>query len=237
MIGVLESRRKKAKNWEEEDYYDSDEDNFLDRTGTVERKREQRMKQAGKLEEKIETYSTLVSFSSLYVIISFNIRVCLLIYLTLFQTEKYNEIINKIAHLSNRLKEAQESNAARGEINEDSLDAFMSSLNTSTLSKSDVKKMKMELQNLHKEETKLVKLINLTKPADLPPLICQTLMQDEKHSSQQRNKLATRKVSHLEKRRKLFETQVSNYFVFVSLHFSKYNKYFFYFVLLFYRHN
>lgn len=59
-IMLIESRKRKTRNWEEEDYYDSDEDNFLDRTGTVERKREQRMKQAGKLEEKIETYNTLV---------------------------------------------------------------------------------------------------------------------------------------------------------------------------------
>ena len=29
----LESRKHKDKNWEENDYYDSDEDNFLDRTG------------------------------------------------------------------------------------------------------------------------------------------------------------------------------------------------------------
>lgn len=57
---ITESRRKKAKNWEEEDYYDSDEDNFLDRTGIVEKKREQRMKLAGKFEEKIETYNSLV---------------------------------------------------------------------------------------------------------------------------------------------------------------------------------
>jgi len=57
---IIESRKKKARNWEEEDYYDSDEDNFLDRTGTVEKKREQRMKLAGKFEEKVETYSSLV---------------------------------------------------------------------------------------------------------------------------------------------------------------------------------
>lgn len=57
----IEARKRKAKNWEAEDYYDSDEDNFLDRTGSVERKREHRMRLAGKLEEKIETYDTLVS--------------------------------------------------------------------------------------------------------------------------------------------------------------------------------
>lgn len=66
---IIESRRKKAKNWEEDDYYDSDEDNFLDRTGTVERKREQRMKQAGKLEGKAETYNSLVITIFLFILI------------------------------------------------------------------------------------------------------------------------------------------------------------------------
>ncbi|XP_077266289.1 kanadaptin isoform X1 [Temnothorax americanus] len=172
-----ESRRKKARNWEEEDYYDSDEDNFLDRTGTVEKKREQRMKQAGKFEEKVETYSSL--------------------------TEKHNEIANKISHLNDRLKEAQENNAKARESNEDSLDAFMSSLNTSTLSKSDITKMKVELQNLRREEMKLLKLINLTKPANLPPLVSQVQAEDK--DDQQKSKPSARKVSQLERRRKLFE--------------------------------
>ncbi|XP_071581718.1 kanadaptin [Temnothorax nylanderi] len=172
-----ESRRKKARNWEEEDYYDSDEDNFLDRTGTVEKKREQRMKQAGKFEEKVETYSSL--------------------------TEKHNEIANKISRLNDRLKEAQENNAKARESNEDSLDAFMSSLNTSTLSKSDITKMKVELQNLRREEMKLVKLINLTKPANLPPLVSQVQAEDK--DDRQKSKPSVRKVSQLERRRKLFE--------------------------------
>lgn len=56
-----EARKRKTRNWEAEDYYDSDEDNYLDRTGSIERKREQRMRMAGKLEEKVETYDSLVS--------------------------------------------------------------------------------------------------------------------------------------------------------------------------------
>ena len=31
---LLESRKHKEKNWEENDFYDSDEDSFLDRTGS-----------------------------------------------------------------------------------------------------------------------------------------------------------------------------------------------------------
>ncbi|EGI64939.1 PREDICTED: kanadaptin [Acromyrmex echinatior] len=176
-----ESRRKKAKNWEEEDFYDSDEDNFLDRTGTVEKKRKQRMKLAGKIEEKVETYSSL--------------------------TEKHNEIVNKISRLNERLKEAQRKNAKVGESNEDSLDAFMSSLNTSTLSKSDITKMKVELQNLRKEEIQLVKLVNLTKPANLPPLVSQVQTENKSDSKnlQQKSNYSMKKISQLERRRKLFE--------------------------------
>ncbi|XP_018057682.1 PREDICTED: kanadaptin [Atta colombica] len=176
-----ESRRKKARNWEEEDFYDSDEDNFLDRTGTVEKKREQRMKLAGKIEEKVETYSSL--------------------------TEKHNEIVNKISRLNERLKETQRKNAKAGESNEDSLDAFMSSLNTSTLSKSDITKMKVELQNLRKEEIQLVKLVNLTKPANLPPLVSQVQTEDRSDNKnfQQKSNYSMKKISQLERRRKLFE--------------------------------
>lgn len=56
-----ESRKRRARDWEENDYYDSDEDTFLDRTGTIEKKREKRMKV--KQPEKAETYDGLVSFS------------------------------------------------------------------------------------------------------------------------------------------------------------------------------
>lgn len=56
----LESRKRKEKNWEEADFYDSDEDNFLDRTGDIDAKRKKRMKKFGKTAETVDTYGTLV---------------------------------------------------------------------------------------------------------------------------------------------------------------------------------
>ena len=46
----------------------------------------------------------------------------------------------------------------------------MSSLSSSALTKSDIAKMKLELQNLRKEEAGLVKLLNMTQPVNLPAL-------------------------------------------------------------------
>ncbi|CAJ0925303.1 unnamed protein product, partial [Ranitomeya imitator] len=58
------SRKRKSKEWEAEDFYDSDDDTFLDRTGVVEKKRLNRMKKAGKIDEKPETYESLVDFKT-----------------------------------------------------------------------------------------------------------------------------------------------------------------------------
>lgn len=65
-VSFLVSRKRKKKNWEDEDYYDSDDDTFLDRTGTVEKKRQERMKKAGKIEERPETYESLVKSAFVY---------------------------------------------------------------------------------------------------------------------------------------------------------------------------
>jgi hypothetical protein len=77
---LTESKKRKTKDWEAEDYYDSDEDTFLDRTGTVEKKRQQRMRAAGKRdpEEVVETYDSLVSISQ-YMCLDFyfcNFSIC-----------------------------------------------------------------------------------------------------------------------------------------------------------------
>lgn len=139
-----EGRKRKARNWEEDDYYSSDEDNFLDRTGSIEKKREQRMRLAGKLEPQVDTYESLL--------------------------EKHRTIIQKITDLVESMRRSQifESEPSKNEQdeNEDALDAFMSSLNAPVLNKVEKRKMKMKLQNLRQEEARLIKLLNSLKPAN-----------------------------------------------------------------------
>ncbi|KAJ8982848.1 hypothetical protein NQ317_016010 [Molorchus minor] len=96
-----ESRKRKAKNWEENDYYDSDEDTFLDRTGTIEKKREKRMN--AKVPQKADTYETLL--------------------------DKEKIIATTIDDLERQLAKAQELRSTdTSNIEDDSLDTFMKEL-------------------------------------------------------------------------------------------------------------
>ncbi|XP_060735164.1 kanadaptin [Tachysurus vachellii] len=137
------SRKRKKKNWEEEDYYDSDDDSFLDRTGTVERKRKQRMKKAGKIHERPETYDSLVA--------------------------KLAEVENELAKTENTLSSSGKEGTSSA--TEDPLDAFMSCVR----SQADVdvvqrKKLHVHVAELKKEAQRLQRLIDLTRPTELPSL-------------------------------------------------------------------
>ncbi|KZC08662.1 PREDICTED: kanadaptin [Dufourea novaeangliae] len=165
-----EARKRKTRNWEAEDYYDSDEDNFLDRTGSIEKKREQRMRLAGKLEETVETYDSLL--------------------------EKHVNVVKRISYLTDSIKNWQHENSAKTETSEeDALDAFMSNLNSSTLTKSDIAKMKVELQAVRKEEAGIIKLLNLTRPANLPALVQQDVTSDQEVGRVKTNMNATQEIS------------------------------------------
>lgn len=175
-----EAKKRKVRNWEEEDFYDSDEDNFLDRTGTVEKKREKRMQAAGKLVAETETYDTLLAKHA-----------------KLIESIKSTERIIEL----HKLKQLEMENA-----DEDALDAFMSSLETSALDKTEIRKKKIDLLNMKKEETRLLKLINIAKPANLPPLkpyteklpkeeLKESLVSEKKSSIQKpKSKLITMKI-------------------------------------------
>ncbi|XP_014234914.1 kanadaptin [Trichogramma pretiosum] len=138
-----ETRKRRARNWEEEDFYDSDEDNFLDRTGAVEKKREQRMRLAGKLKTEVENYDSLL--------------------------QKYSKITERISSIQNKLKLHNAKKSETNDSNIDALDAYMSSLGSSSLDKLEIRKLKIELINLGKEELQCIKLINIAKPTNLPP--------------------------------------------------------------------
>ncbi|CAM9871532.1 unnamed protein product [Bubo scandiacus] len=137
------SRKRKSKNWEDEDFYDSDDDTFLDRTGAVEKKRLNRMKKAGKIEEKPETYDSLVT--------------------------KLNEAENELSEITEKLKASGKVPSQPAA--QDSLDEFMTEMKSgSTLDSVARKKLHLRSFELKKEQQRLKGLIKLVKPAELPEL-------------------------------------------------------------------
>lgn len=136
------SRKRKAKNWEENDYYDSDDDTFLDRTGSIEKKRENRMK--AKTAQTVETYDSLVA--------------------------KEKSIAVEIRAIEKKLQQSTDQQKNNPNNDGDSLDTFMKELKNSKLDKHKISKLKMELVRMKKEYTNVIKLVNIAKPANLPPL-------------------------------------------------------------------
>ncbi|XP_075719592.1 kanadaptin [Rhinoderma darwinii] len=137
------SRKRKAKQWEDEDFYDSDDDTFLDRTGVVEKKRLNRMKKAGKIEEKPETYESL--------------------------TAKLDVVEKEIVEIAAKLKTNQQGEAQTSA--QDSLDAFMTEIKSGA-SLDSVTRKKLHLQSLElkKEQLRLKSLIKIVQPTRLPEL-------------------------------------------------------------------
>ncbi|XP_047249221.1 kanadaptin [Girardinichthys multiradiatus] len=138
------SRKRKKKNWEDEDYYDSDDDTFLDRTGTVERKRQERMKKAGKIEERAETYESLVA--------------------------KLSSVEKELGDAQKKLSGAKQDSSAS--CSEDSLDAFMTAVrNEAAMDVVERRKLHVLVADLRKEAQRLRKLVDLTRPAQMPSLL------------------------------------------------------------------
>ncbi|XP_076463473.1 kanadaptin-like [Babylonia areolata] len=138
-----ESRKRKAKNWEDNDFYDSDEDTFLDRTGTIEKKRIFRMKKSGK-EEQAETYDSLVP--------------------------KHEEVQKRIAEIEFKLEQAKAQADAMASEEDDALDAYMTAIKAGVMDTKTRLSLKRELLSLRTEEQRLRRLVNLARPADMPEL-------------------------------------------------------------------
>jgi len=150
-LGVLRPSQqtrmeRKVKKWEEDDFYDSDEDEFLDRTGDIEERRKRRMRMAGVGKDTIETYDTLV--------------------------KKHEEAEKEILEIEVELKKALERRAkAEKKSNENDLDSYLAELKRGAqVDKETVTKLKVRIQNLTAEKDRLVKLINIAKPASMPEL-------------------------------------------------------------------
>uniref|UniRef100_A0A2C9M7T7 FHA domain-containing protein n=1 Tax=Biomphalaria glabrata TaxID=6526 RepID=A0A2C9M7T7_BIOGL len=141
-LDCSKSRKRKQKKWEDDDYYDSDEDTFLDRTGTIEKKRVMRMKKAGK--DDPETYETLL--------------------------QKYNAVTGEIRDIENKLQKAKADSEALASDELDELDAYMVSIKSGVMDTKTRMQLKGNLLKLKGEEQKLRKLVNVVKPPTLPPL-------------------------------------------------------------------
>lgn len=141
-----EGRQRKAKNWEQDDFYDSDEDTYLDQTGTIEKKRIQRRQRAGKDDNKVETYESLM--------------------------DKHNDILKEIEKVEVSLRASNKKDVKEIQGDLDSLDAYMVSIKNSTenLDKKAKTRLKFQLSQMKQEEQRLRKLLNIAKPASLPPL-------------------------------------------------------------------
>ncbi|XP_037798611.1 kanadaptin-like [Penaeus monodon] len=149
-IGILrqakhESHERKRRDWAENDYYDSDEDNFLDRTGDVERKRLKRMKHdGGKEGGSAETYDSLFT--------------------------KYNGVIEELSSLEEKLGDAERLKQEADAEEEDDLDSFMQKLKTQVPDKHKRVTWKLRAIELRKEELRLRRLTNVARPLGVPEI-------------------------------------------------------------------
>ena len=138
---------RKVKKWEDDDFYDSDEDEFLDRTGDIEQKRKKRMKMAGMAADTVETYDSL--------------------------TEKFEELEKEQKDTQVKLNELlrQKAKLDQDTSEDNDLDKYMKKLKKGdTVNKEAVTRLKVRLQQLSTERERLVKLINIAKPTNMPEL-------------------------------------------------------------------
>ena len=158
-----ESRAKKqARKLEEQDYYGSDEDDFLDRTGEVERKRKARMRLAGKEGRgAADTFESLVEKS----------RVA------------EDELQVKEKELEAAMASLHKNRSADKGGDEEDLDAYMASLAAgggASADKESARKLKSTVAELRKEAARLKKLVEIARPASLPALKPVTTKEEQK---------------------------------------------------------
>jgi len=129
-------REKRQRQLEENDFYDSDDDNFLDRTGSIEKKRLKRKQFAGKKEKvEVSTHESL-------------------------KTE-LSEKVKQLATLEQKLQLSME---GEDQDDGDSLDAFMSNI-ANKLDKKEKSQLKRQIVEMKKDIDRVEKLVERTQPA------------------------------------------------------------------------
>lgn len=152
-----ESRKRKQRNWEDDDFYDSDEDVYLDRTGAIEKKRERRKNKVGKTDKTTETYNTL--------------------------SDKHKTVVAEIEEIEGKIEIAKAQAAAMESDDIDALDAYMSAIKSGMMDTKTKMKLKRQLLELKQEEQRLRRLVNIAKPASMPELMSKSLKQDVKKTN------------------------------------------------------
>lgn len=137
-----EAKKVKTRDWEANDYYSSDEDEFLDRTGEIQKKRERRMKRAGKVTETAETYESLCA--------------------------KLKNVTEEMASVNKQLEAARKVTSSIDGDGLDALDAYMSSIKEGAVDTKTKMGLKRRLFDLRKERGRLERLVNIAKPALMP---------------------------------------------------------------------
>ncbi|KAG7295483.1 hypothetical protein JYU34_021679 [Plutella xylostella] len=205
-----ESRRRKQRDYSADDYYDSDDDVFLDRTGAVERKRDLRKRKHNNEEQREEAPLT---YDGLRRVVGLGNRITSTEYFDsdddVFldrtgaverkrdlrkrkhnneeQREEapltYDGLLQQITEIEQKIaveEKGLDRLRALGkpkqeeEVEGDSLDNFMSSLGKqghSMAQKAEISSTKMKIQKLKAELSKTQRLAELARPAHLPPLI------------------------------------------------------------------
>uniref|UniRef100_A0A0N5AJ71 FHA domain-containing protein n=1 Tax=Syphacia muris TaxID=451379 RepID=A0A0N5AJ71_9BILA len=158
MHGVLyrgTSMRKKAeKILAENDYYDSDEDPFLDRTGQIEKSRENRKRRAmeaqGKVAEEVYTYDSLLE------------KIAVI-------EEEMKAVGKSLSILSGTKSDTQNF------VVDDDLDAYCRKLGSasqdSLSTRTEKSQLRLRLTELEHEKERLKKLAKIVKPVSLPELL------------------------------------------------------------------
>ncbi|XP_046443057.1 kanadaptin-like isoform X1 [Daphnia pulex] len=135
-----ESKSRRKKRNFDDDYYSSDEDTFLDRTGTVERKRQARMKE--QTSDVVETYESL--------------------------SLKYKDVLKEVADIQHTLTRMTAATRNPAKIDIDDVDAYMEALQSyESSNKKSAATLRLKLGELQREETRLKALLKIARPAVL----------------------------------------------------------------------